>query len=147
MKIAVSACLFGVNCKYNGGNSLNQDLVDSLRGFDVVLVCPELAGGFPCPHPPIELRGERVIDSTGLDVTETAQRGVERCVEQTADCSAAVLKRRSPTCGVHQVYDGTFTGRLVEGSGLFARAAQERGITCFEPEDDALWAFLKEARE
>lgn len=143
MKIAVSACLFGVNCKYNGGNNLDQELVDSLEGADVVLVCPELAGGLPCPHPPIELQGDRVLDSSGRDVTESVQRGVALCVEKIRGCAVAVLQHRSPTCGVHQVYDGTFSGRLIPGSGLFARAAQEKGVLCLEPGDAALQALLE----
>lgn len=147
MRIAVSACLFGVNCKYNGGNNLNQELVDALEGFDIVLLCPELAGGLPCPRPPIELRGERVIDSHGLDVTESVKRGVALCIEQADGCAAAILQHRSPTCGVHQVYDGSFSGTLIEGSGLFARAVQQQGITCFEPGDEELHAFLVRATQ
>lgn len=53
-KIAVSACLLGHCCKYNGGHNRNQAVLDFLEGCaeEALPVCPETAGGLPRPRPP-----------------------------------------------------------------------------------------------
>lgn len=135
MKVAVSACLLGRACKYNGRDNFDERLVAALAGCEVVEVCPEVAGGLPIPRPCAELRAGRVMNRLGEDVTAAFQAGVQVCLEQARGCDVAVLQPRSPSCGVHEVYDGTFTGRLVAGRGLFAQALAEQGIPVLEPEE------------
>ena len=77
MKIAVSACLLGHDCKYNGGNNRSQKVLDYIEGHDVIPVCPEVAGGLPVPRVPVELEGGKAINRDGEDVTAFFQRGVE----------------------------------------------------------------------
>ena len=146
MKVAVSACLLGRNCKYDGGNNLDKRLVAWLEEHEVVEVCPEMAGGLSTPRVPAELREGRVIDAQGTDVTAAFKRGALRCFEESRDCDAAVLKAKSPSCGVHFVYDGTFSGRLVAGKGVFAGLLEERGVPAFEPDDAQLAGFLGAVR-
>ena len=121
-KIIVSACLLGKNCKYNGGNNLDAQVVTFVEGREVISVCPEVMAGMGIPRTPIEIRNGVVIDRDGNVVDEAIRAAVEKILAelrgQNIDC--AVLKSRSPTCGVRQVYDGSFTGRLTEGDGILA---------------------------
>ncbi|HIR40520.1 MAG TPA: DUF523 domain-containing protein [Candidatus Egerieicola pullicola] len=135
-KIAVSACLLGHCCKYNGGHNKNQDVLDFLQdqGAEILPVCPETAGGLPRPRPPAEIQPDgRVVDNTGTDVTAAFQAGAERefCRVMEAGCSSAVLKAKSPSCGVGQIYDGSFTGALTAGDGIFAAKLRRAGVALF----------------
>lgn len=137
MKIIVSACLLGKRCKYNGGDNYRQEVVDFCRGKEVIPVCPEIEAGMPCPRPPVEIVGGKVTDCHGKDVDEKYRKGVEKVLEEIGDTpvALAVLKSRSPTCGVHEIYDGTFTGRKIKGSGILAEALRNKGIPVIDEED------------
>lgn len=127
-KIAVSACLVGVNCKYNGGNNLHALLASNQE--DKVLICPEMQGGLPCPRDPSEIKGNKVISSKGKDVTDQFHQGATKALEQIQKnhCTLVILKAKSPSCGIHQVYDGTFSSTLIKGSGISAKLIQKAGI-------------------
>ena len=137
MKVAVSACLLGRNCKYNGGNNYNQKAIDFLKDKEVVEVCPEPAAGLGIPRIPIEIVKGEVKDRNGNSVDRQLRAAVAdlvlRLKEEQVDC--AILKSRSPTCGVKQVYDGTFSGTLVSGMGVLAQALQDAGIRVIDVED------------
>ena len=137
MTILVSACLLGENCKYNGGNNRNERVLRYVAGREVIPVCPEMLGGLPCPRKPVEWVGERVLTKDGDDCTEAFRLGVQRAVEIIADkrIDLAILQSRSPTCGVKQIYDGTFSGTRIDGMGALARALHERGIPLMDAED------------
>lgn len=136
-KIAVSACLLGENCKYNGGNNKNDAILKLLEGKEVIPVCPEVAGGLPTPRVPVELVHGVAINKEGVNVDANFHAGVERMLEKLAgeDVELVILQPRSPSCGVKQIYDGTFTGTLTGGSGMFAKAVMERGYRVVEPEE------------
>ena len=136
-KIAVSACLLGQNCKYNGGNNRNEDVLKFLEGKEVVPVCPEVLGGLPVPRIPAELRDGMAWNEEGKSVDAEFKRGVELTLAalEEEDIELAVLQSRSPTCGVKQIYDGTFTGTLVEGQGLLAKALMEKGYRVIDAGD------------
>lgn len=129
----VSACLLGKNCKYNGGNNLNEKVVSFLQGHEIVPVCPEEILGVP--RVPMEIVGEVLINKEGTVVDEPIRKAVAKIVEENTDVDLAILKSRSPTCGVHQVYDGTFSSRLIDGMGTLAQALKERGIRVLDAED------------
>ena len=137
MTILVSACLLGENCKYNGGNNRNERVLRYVAGHEVIPVCPEVLGGLPCPRKPVEWVGERVLTRDGDDCTEAFRLGVQRAMDIIADrhIDLAILQSRSPTCGVKQIYDGTFSGVRVDGMGALARALHERGIPLMDAED------------
>ncbi len=130
MKIAVSACLLGHNCKYSGGNNRSQSVLDYIKGHEVIPVCPEVAGGLPIPRIPVELQNGRAINANGEDVTEFFQAGTEKTMARLAGegIDLAILQPRSPSCGCKQIYDGTFTKTLITGKGMFAQALAEAGI-------------------
>ena len=135
MKIAVSACLLGHNCKYSGGNNRSQKVLDYIEGHEVIPVCPEVAGGMPVPRVPVELKDNKAINRDGEDVTVFFRRGVEQEMKKMQDIDLAILQPRSPSCGCKQIYDGTFTKNLIEGKGMFAQALEEAGIPMMDGDD------------
>ncbi len=136
-KVIVSACLLGHNCKYNGGNNRSQAVLDFLEGKEIIPVCPEVLAGLGTPRTPVEIRGGTVVTREGKSVDGAIRAAVAKILEElegeTVDC--AVLKSRSPTCGVRQVYDGSFTGTLVEGAGVLAQALMDRGYAVLDSEE------------
>ena len=135
MKIAVSACLLGHDCKYNGGNNRSQKVLDYIEGHEVISVCPEVTGGMPIPRVPVELKNGRAINRDGEDVTEFFQKGVKLTMKKMQDIDLAILQPRSPSCGCKQVYDGSFTKTLIDGKGMFAQALAEAGIPLMDGDD------------
>jgi len=137
MKVVVSACLLGENCKYNGGNNYSESVMEFVKGREVIPVCPERLAGLGIPRTPIEIRGDRVISRDGKDVTAALREAVQKILAQLSaeDVECVVLKSRSPTCGVKQVYDGIFTGTLVDGMGVLARALADAGYKVVDAED------------
>lgn len=137
MKIAVSACLLGHNCKYSGGNNRSQKVLDYIEGHEVIPVCPEVTGGMSTPRVPVELKNGKAINRDGEDVTEFFLRGVEKAMEKLdgQNIDLAILQPRSPSCGCKQIYDGTFTKTLIDGKGMFAQALAEAGIPMMDGDD------------
>ena len=137
MKILVSACLLGENCKYNGGNNLCPQVVAFTEGKEVIPVCPEMQAGYGCPRVPIEIVDGVLMDRNGNNVDAPMRMAIAHILEdlQGQDIACAILKSRSPTCGVRQVYDGTFSGTLIDGAGLFAQALMDHGYTVIDSEE------------
>ena len=137
MKVMVSACLLGENCKYNGGNNLNPDLLRLLSGHTVIPVCPEVLGGLPVPRIPAEIVNGAVVNREGISVDDAFRRGAEKALELAAAerPDLVILQSRSPSCGTRHVYDGTFSGTLVRGKGVFAEMAVNAGFRVMDAED------------
>ncbi|WP_251198408.1 DUF523 domain-containing protein [Anaerotardibacter muris] len=146
MKVAVSACLLGVPCRYDGKAkpcaAVREFLETHVSPEDVVRVCPEVMGGLKIPHPPSEIQTDLlpevvVHDVEGTDTTKAFELGAQVALNaaQQAGCTHAILKAKSPSCGVGKIYDGTFTDTLVEGNGVAAQAFIDAGIIV-STEDD-----------
>lgn len=135
MKVVVSACLLGRNCKYNGGNNRDQRVAEFVSGRDVIPVCPEECLGVP--RVPMEIWDGKLINREGISVDKAVRDAVEAILAELKgqDIDCCVLKSRSPTCGVRQVYDGTFTGTLVEGKGVLAQALHDAGYAVIDAEE------------
>ncbi|MFC4803705.1 DUF523 domain-containing protein [Filifactor villosus] len=129
----VSACLLGDDCKYNGGNNFSEKVVDFLRDKDYIRVCPEVAGGLPTPRVPCERQGFLIVDKHGEDKTSEFTKGAEACMKIGA--THALLKARSPSCGKGLIYDGSFSGSLTEGNGVFAELCIRQGLVVLSEED------------
>lgn len=136
MRLAVSACLLGEPVRYDGGSKPCAEVIELTKKNQVCPVCPERAAGLSCPRPPAEQVGERVLLKGGTDVTRAFADGarVECAAAQRAEVPLAVLKAKSPSCGVGLVYDGTYTGTLTAGMGVCARLLAKEGI-CVVTED------------
>lgn len=130
--LLISACLTGECCKYSGGhNALPPEQLRTLEErYRLLPVCPERDGGLPTPRIPSERRGERVVNRAGEDVSAAFQRGAALAVAKAKanGCRRALLKERSPSCGSGQIYDGSFSGRLVPGDGVAAALLKENGL-------------------
>jgi uncharacterized protein YbbK (DUF523 family) len=136
MKYLVSACLLGRNCKYNGGNNYSEAVMTFLQGKEVIEVCPEVLAGLGIPRTPIEIVGGTVLDRNGNCVDAPLRKAVAQILEQIqGEEVTCILKSRSPTCGVKQVYDGTFSGTLIDGAGILAQALLDAGYCVIDAED------------
>ena len=137
MKVVVSACLMGRHCKYNGGHHYNARVAELLKGQEVIEVCPEVAAGMPIPRPSVEIVDGVITDIHGKNVDAVYRQGVVNVTEQLRgeDIEFAVLQSRSPTCGVKQIYDGTFSKKLIEGRGILAEALIQAGYWVIDVED------------
>ena len=137
MKIMVSSCLIGLNCKYNGGNNRNEKLLRLLEGHTVIPVCPEVLGGLPVPRPSAEIVNGTVMNTAGENVDAAFRLGAEKAlalaVRERPDL--IVLQSRSPSCGVKQIYDGSFSGKLVDGKGVFAKLLEENDVKVLDSEE------------
>ncbi|MCI1654095.1 MAG: DUF523 domain-containing protein [Lachnospiraceae bacterium] len=137
MKLMISACLMGQNCKYNGGNNRNESVLRLAAENEVITVCPEVMGGLPTPRVPSELRNGRVTTKDGKDVDDAFRAGARQCLEiaRREQPDLIILQSRSPSCGVKQRYDGTFSGRLTDGPGVTAELLIQNGFRVVDVED------------
>ena len=130
MRIAVSACLIGENCKYNGGNNYSEKVIDYIKGNEVLSVCPEVLGGLPVPRESAEIVNGIVSHKDGTSVDKEFRKGAKKALEIVKEqkIDLVILKSRSPSCGVNAIYDGFFSGKLISGRGVFADLLQKNGI-------------------
>ena len=130
MKIMVSACLLGENCKYSGGNNRNEKVLAYVAGHEVIPVCPEVMGGLPTPRVPAEIVNGVVINR---ECRLGAQMALQIAREKQIDL--AILQSRSPSCGVKEIYDGTFSGKRIPGQGVTARLLSDNGFAVMDAEE------------
>ena len=139
----ISACLLGVDCKYDGGNNRLPDekLARLKTEYELIPVCPEAYGGLTTPRTPSERFGDGVVSKNGRDVTAEFQRGAEAALHlaQVFDIKTAILKENSPSCGCGMIYDGTFSGTLIEGNGVFAGMLRRLGIEIITEKEKIKW--------
>ena len=137
MKIMVSACLAGENCKYNGGNNRDEKVLKLMEGNDVITVCPEELGGLPTPRTPSEIRDGVVMTKDGRNVDAEFRAGARRCLElaEKEQPDLIILQPRSPSCGVNRRYDGSFSGKLIDGSGVTAELLIKHGFHVIDAEN------------
>ncbi len=144
-KILISACLVGEQVKYDGGdNRLSSTLIDQWSKENrLIPFCPEVAGGLSVPRAPVEIENGEGLDvlqgrsraknKTGEDVTEAFLVGAEKTLAEAGkhQITLAILKERSPSCGVNIIYNGRFNGTRVPGKGVTARLLEQNGIRTF----------------
>lgn len=137
MKIMVSACLAGENCKYNGGNNQDEKVLQLIAENEVITVCPEQMGGLPTPRVPSEIVDGVVTARDGRNVDKEFRAGAVKCLEiaERERPDLIILQSRSPSCGVKQRYDGTFSGKLVDEPGVTAELLMKNGFRCVDIED------------
>ena len=131
--ILVSACLLGVSCRYDGKSKPNENVIALKDRYNIIPVCPEIMGGLPTPRKASEIQGCQVVMGDGTNVTKEYQKGAEEVLRlcRLFGCKRAVLKEKSPSCGCGKVYDGTFSGKLIDGNGITAKLLMENGIEVF----------------
>lgn len=129
-KILVSACLLGINCKYDGENNKNDKVIEYIKDKEVIPICPEIMGGLPTPRIPSEIKDNKVITKENKDVTNSFYKGAEEVLylAKLLNVKKALLKAKSPSCGVGEIYDGTFTHTKIKGDGITTRLLKENNI-------------------
>lgn len=146
-----SACLLGVNCRYDGTNNLKDSFKEKILELSkkevLIPICPEQLGGQATPRPGAEIQGgtgvdvlqdrAKVVEKDGVDVTEYFVRGAEEVLKiaKLFDIKEALLKQRSPSCGCGKMYDGTFTRNIIAGDGVTTALLKEHGIMVTTEED------------
>ena len=137
MKILVRACLLGENCKYNGGNNYCARVAEYVKDKEVLTVCPEVMAGMGIPRTPIEIVDGVLMDRNGNKVDAALRSAIAQAMElvRKEEIECAILQSRSPTCGVNQIYDGSLSGKLIPGSGVFAQALRDAGYRVIDAED------------
>ena len=137
MKIAVSACLLGENCKYNGGNNYSEKVMDFIKGHEVLAICPEVLGGLPTPRESAEIVDGVVSHKDGSSVDVEFRRGAEIALKMVLEnqVDLVILQSRSPSCGVKSIYDGTFSGKTIQGQGVFAELLRKNNIKTMDVAD------------
>ena len=133
----VSACLAGVECRYNGLAFPIPQVIEMVKKGEALPLCPEVLGGMPSKRLPVELRNGKVLSADGQDFTDEFVAGAQISLQIAllVGCKEAILKARSPSCGCGKIYDGTFSGQLISGDGIFCRLLKEQGIKiCTEEE-------------
>ncbi len=128
--IIVSGCLAGLNCAYDGKSRKCVKVVELVKKGMAIPVCPEQLGGLSTPRVPAERIGNRVIDKELVDVTEQFHKGAIEVLNliKLTGCKKVILKSKSPSCGCGEIYDGTFTGKLVKGNGVLVDLLLVNGI-------------------
>ncbi len=133
MNILISACLLGIPCRYDGQAKYYRNIEALREKYNLIPFCPEIYGGLPTPRPPAEIIGHKVINEEGVDLTKEYERGalIGLSLMELFNCKVALLKSKSPSCGTEQVYDGTFSGKLIPGEGVFAKLLRQNGYFLF----------------
>ena len=137
MVIGVSACLLGENCKYSGGNNYSERVIEYIKGHEVVSICPEVLGGLPIPRDPAEIVDGVVKHKDGSSVDKEFRDGAKKALEILKDKGAelVILQSRSPSCGVDSIYDGTFSGKMIPGNGVFVELLKAEGLKVIDVEN------------
>ena len=148
--ILVSACLLNQPVRYKGDGNPCQLLLEAVsrgHGEQLVPFCPEVAGGLPTPRLPAEIRGgagAEVLNNQAVVTNKEAQNvtaafvdGAHKCAElcQEKGITVAILKHRSPSCGSKAIYDGTFSGKTIDGQGVTAALLTSMGVKVYGEDD------------
>ncbi len=118
--IIISACLVGIDCKYNGKNNYSTKVLELMKKYNLILICPEYFGGLSIPRDPSEIKGSKVISIKGKDVTVNYVNGSLKALELAKEnnCTKAILKEKSPSCGKYYTYDGSFSSKVIKRAGI-----------------------------
>jgi len=136
MKI-VSACLAGIKCRWDGEAKPCQKVIDLVKQGKAIPVCPEQLGGLTTPRNLAEQKDNKVFTKDGKDVTSQFEKGAEKALKiaKLANCNEAIMKSKSPSCGSGKIYDGTFSGKLIDGDGVFAKILKKNNIKIFTEDE------------
>jgi len=131
MNILVSACILGIYCRYDGSEIKNDLIAEKIGEHNLIPICPEQLGGLKTPREPSEIKNGKVYAKNGTDITANYIKGANEALKiaKMFNCKIAILKDRSPSCGAKKLYDGTFSGKLIEGNGITAELLSQNGIT------------------
>jgi len=141
LPILISSCLLGIECRYDGGHSRAEEIIEKAQEIQFIPICPEQLGGLSTPRAPSYIVGgdgkgvlsghARVINSLEKDVTEAFIKGARESLKlaRLTGTTKAILKDKSPSCGLNTPYCETDTGY---GLGVTAALLLNAGIKIIE---------------
>ena len=127
----ISACLVGINCRWDGKKKLSKKCLKLFRKGEFIPICPEQLGGLSTPRDPAEQQKDgRILTKKGENVTKNFLIGAKETLKicKILKIEEAILKSKSPSCGCGKIYDGTFSGKLVDGDGVTTAFLKRNGI-------------------
>ena len=135
-KYVVSSCLAGIKCRYNGTCKTNKYVLDLVKNGSAYPMCPEVLGGLNIPRDPAEIIDGKVITNNGVDVTSNYIDGAHKVLDfcKKNNIKKAILMDKSPSCGL-MVYDGTFSGKLIDKKGITAQLLINNDIEVISSSD------------
>ncbi len=138
--ILCSACLLGINCKYDGTSNRNERILRLKKKAILVPVCPEILGGLPIPREWSEIKGRKVLTESGKDVTKNYKKGAKETLKiaKLLNIKTAIFKQKSPACGAGLIYDGSFSRKVKRGDGICTRLLKRHKIKVFTEKDKDL---------
>ncbi len=127
--VLVSSCLIGLNTRYDKKSSKNIFKELNLK-YNVIPFCPEQAAGLPTPRKPCEIKDGSVYNIDGVDLTKKFLDGANETLKlcKMYNIKKAYLKSKSPSCGKGKIYDGSFSGVLINGDGIVTKLLEENEI-------------------
>ena len=145
-KILISACLVGDKTKYDGTSNKDKNpfLEQLLEKYELVPFCPEVVGGLSIPRTPSERKKDQVYNKKGENVTKYFLEGAEKALDVCLylGIRVAILKEASPSCGVHEIYNGRFNNVKMPGVGVTTELLKRKGIRVIS--ENEIEAFLNE---
>ncbi|MBZ9569703.1 DUF523 domain-containing protein [Patescibacteria group bacterium] len=134
--ILCSACLLGIKCRYDGKSKTNKKIIELSKKEILIPVCPEQLGGLATPREPAEQKERKVITKSGKDITQSFKKGAKQVLKlaKLLGIKEAILKQRSPSCGCGQIYDGTFSDKVIKGNGITTALLKRNGIKVISEE-------------
>ncbi|MEA3392169.1 MAG: DUF523 domain-containing protein [Candidatus Marinimicrobia bacterium] len=149
-KLIISACLLGINCRYDGKHNMisEEDIALLQEKFELIPACPEQLGGLSTPRLPAEIQADgKILRQDGVDVSLEFQRGADEAfkISKIFECKFALLKAKSPSCGNHEIYDGSFTGKLIPGKGQTVKLFEKHGIKVYN--ENEIEILIKESKD
>lgn len=132
-----SACLLGMDCRFDGEIKPQQKILDLATREVLLPVCPEQLGGLATPRVPSEQQGDQVFSQKGQNVTSYFIKGAQEVLKiaKLYDVKEVIFKQRSPSCGCGQVYDGSFSGQVIDGDGVATHLLKQNGIKVLTEDD------------
>ncbi len=147
MKVLVSACLAGINCRHDGGHKVNRKIKKMVEDGKAVCVCPEQLGGLDTPRKPAEIRNAsgkdvlegraKVIREDGKDLTDCFIKGARQtlAIAKKYNIRKAILKSKSAACGKGEIYDGSFLNKLTKANGVTCQLLLDNNIKVITEKD------------
>lgn len=133
----VSACLLGLRTRYDNKSKPNKKVIALAKKEKLIPICPEQLGGLPTPREAAQQKGQKVFTEKGKDVTKEFEKGAEMVLKlaKLYGIKKAILKQRSPSCGCGQIYDGTFSKKIIKGDGVLTKLLKKNDIKVISEED------------
>jgi len=125
--VIASACLVGINTRYDGKNEKSDKIYKLFLEGKIIPLCPEQLGGLPTPRPKSTIINSSIINEKGENITENFNRGAQEFLKcaKILNVKKIYLKDGSPSCGLNYTNKNW---QKVKGSGITAELLKKEGF-------------------